>query len=338
MLICLVSCENDGAPRGMKLASDNSKVDYLFYIPEEWTVDEMSDFSRAHAESDAVSVSVFTFPLSEDIEISEWWSATYLPTLQKTLYSLSSLDSGKTGMVDGKFAVTFELTSEQEIKEGEDLLPLTYKHKITVTKNGGSMYVIWYNGTITDKVDFYTESIGALDGILAEFKFSPIVEGEDITPENDKNAPEGMKLASNKDIVLYSLYVPNSWIIDESSAMTLAHVSNENKSSVSVMQWNITDDSTTVDDWWKNYHRAELEKTFDSFTVIEEGTPCTVDGKDGKSYTYTVEIANKTYKYLVTSVIDKGSVHVITYTSTPELYEETLTVVKEQILASFKFN
>ena len=336
MLICLVSCENDGAPRGMKLASDNSKVDYLFYIPEEWTVDEMSDFSRAHAESDAVSVSVFTFPLSEDIEISEWWSATYLPTLQKTLYNLSSLDSGKTGMVDGKFAMTFELTSEQEIKEGEDLLPLTYKHKITVVKNGESMFVIWYNSTTTQNADFYTESLGALDKILAEFKFSPRTSGDKTEIENDKNAPEGMKLASNKDIVLYSLYVPNSWIIDESSAMTLAHVSNENKSSISVMQWNITKDSTTVDEWWTNYHKKELSQTFDSFTVTEEGTPITVDGKEGKSFTYTVEIANKTYKYFVVSVIDKGSVHVITYTSTPELYEETLTVIKEQILQNFK--
>ncbi len=336
MLVCFVSCDNDGAPKGMKLASDNSKVEYLFYIPEEWTIDEMSDFSRAHAQNDATSVSVFTFAVSEETEISTWWNDTYLPSLKSTLTNVNSLDSGKNTAVDKKFAISYELTSEQTSGEGENALTLTYKHKITVVKNGESMFVIWYNSTTTQNADFYTESLGALDKILTEFKFSPRTSGDKTEIENDKNAPEGMKLASNKDIVLYSLYVPNSWIIDESSAMTLAHVSNENKSSISVMQWNITKDSTTVDEWWTNYHKKELSQTFDSFTVTEEGTPITVDGKEGKSFTYTVEIANKTYKYFVVSVIDKGSVHVITYTSTPELYEETLTVIKEQILQNFK--
>ena len=147
-----------------------------------------------------------------------------------------------------------------------------------------------------------------------------------------------MKLASNKKVVLYSLYVPSEWVIAQSDAMTLAYVSEQNKSSVSVMQWNLTEDTKTIDLWWENYHKKELQNTFDSFSVLEEGVEWTVDGISAKCYTYTVTISGTTYKYLVTVVIDQGSLHAITYTSTEALYDETLPIVKDQILANMKFN
>lgn len=154
----------------------------------------------------------------------------------------------------------------------------------------------------------------------------------------DEGVPDGMKLASNTDIVLYSLFVPEDWIIDEQSAMTMAHVSDSNKSSVSVMQWNMSQDSTTVDEWWTNYHKKELSASFPSFTVLEEGTETIVDSRPAKSYTYTITFSETVYKYYVIGVLDQGSVHVITYTSTEELYEEALTVVKDEIVANFRFN
>lgn len=153
-------------------------------------------------------------------------------------------------------------------------------------------------------------------------------------------APAGMKLVSNKDIVAYSLFVPESWVIDEQSAMTMAHVSAENKSSVSVMQWNLTNDITSIDSWWESYHKKELTEAFDSFKIISEGEECVVDTKPAKSYTYTVEFSEFVYKYYVVAVINQGSIHVITYTSTDEggLYDATLPTVKDKIIASFKFN
>jgi ABC-type glycerol-3-phosphate transport system substrate-binding protein len=154
----------------------------------------------------------------------------------------------------------------------------------------------------------------------------------------EDGVPNGMKLASNKDIVSYSLFVPEDWIIDEQSAMTMAHVSSANKSSVSVMQWNLTEQTKTIDLWWSDYHKKELQNSFDTFTVLEEGIEGEIDGIASKSYTYTVTISGTTYKYYVTAVIDQGSIHLITYTSTEALYDETLSTVKDQILANMKFN
>ena len=164
----------------------------------------------------------------------------------------------------------------------------------------------------------------------------------------DDEAPDGMKLASNKDIVAYSLFVPEEWTIDEQSAMTVAHVSSADKSSVSVMQWNLTSSLKSIDDWW-TFHKQENTEAFPSLTVVEEGVEGIIDNRPSKSYTYTIEQTGlstdgkelKTvYKFYVTAVIDQGSIHIITYTSTDEmgLYDKNITTVKDKILPNFKFN
>lgn len=40
--------------------------------------------------------------------------------------------------------------------------------------------------------------------------------------ENETNAPAGMKLASNPEVVEYKLYVPSQWIVTSSTGMTMA--------------------------------------------------------------------------------------------------------------------
>lgn len=145
-----------------------------------------------------------------------------------------------------------------------------------------------------------------------------------------------MKLASNTDIVLYSLYVPEDWVVIDQSASTMAYVSEENKSSISVAQWNLTSEITSIDTWWNNFHKKENSESFPSFTILEEGKETTLDGREAKNYTYTVAFDGVTYKYNVTASIDQGSIHVITYTSTEELYDETLEVVQGLILPNFK--
>lgn len=156
--------------------------------------------------------------------------------------------------------------------------------------------------------------------------------------KDDGDVPDGMKLASNKDYVLYSLFVPEDWIVDESSATTVAHVSDADKSSVSVVQWNLTESTKDIDTWWSEYHKKELSETFPSFSVTEgeEGVETLVDSKAAKSYTYTVDMSGTTYKFYVTAVIDQGSIHIITYTSTLELYDTNIGTVKDDIIANFR--
>jgi hypothetical protein len=336
LLLTFVSCKDrQGAPAGMKLASNRSIVDYSLYVPEEWLVDEASVFTRAHSVADITSVSVYTFALTEDTDIASWWTGVYEPSIKVSLDNYALIEGEVKGAIDGVASLSYIVSSVSTDTLGE----VQYKHKITVVKSNSKMYVIWYCSAIGENTNYYDTNLSTLDKILDAFAFSeiePPKENEGV--KYDKNTPEGMKLASNKKVVLYSLYVPSDWTVAQSDAMTLAYVSEQNKSSVSVMQWNLTEQTKTIDLWWSDYHKKELQNSFDTFTVLEEGIEGEIDGIASKSYTYTVTISGTTYKYYVTAVIDQGSIHLITYTSTEALYDETLSTVKDQILANMKFN
>lgn len=157
------------------------------------------------------------------------------------------------------------------------------------------------------------------------------------TPDGGQAQIVKMKLASDPKIVSYLMYVPETWIIKDQSASTVAYVSEENRTSVSVAQWNLTSEYTSIDAWW-DLHKSENSKTMPNFTVIGEGVETSVDGMSAKSYTYTVTFSGGTYKYEVVACINQGSVHVFTYTSTEELFYENLHVFYDLILETFKFN
>lgn len=333
MALSLFSCaDDDGAPNGMKLASDRARVDYSLYIPDEWVIDEKSTFCRAHAQSETASVSVFDFICQPDITIDEWWNDIYAPQIAPTLKEYAFIDSVDGIVVNKSAATAYVFTSARD--EGA-----SYKHRVTITKNGAKMYVIWYTALVTKDTDYYLESISAYNDIVNTFKISEIVGTSALAPFEDENTPEGMMLISNPNIVLYSLYVPRTWIIDDQSAMTMAHVSSEDKSSVSVMQWNITRDLTTIDGWWNDFHKKEMSATFgERFKVTSEGTEASLGQREAKAYEYEIALNGMTYQFYVVAAMDQGSIHVFTYTSVFGKYEQGLSIVKEQILPNFKFN
>ena len=156
--------------------------------------------------------------------------------------------------------------------------------------------------------------------------------------DND-GAPSGMKLASNTDLVAYSLYVPESWVIDNSDTTTRAHVSSIDTSTVSVGDYGAFE---TIDAWWEVYKTAL--STVGGFEVLEEGVSEIVDGQGAKGYTYktiqpTLGQEEVAYKHYLVATLHDGTVYVILYTSYEgQLFDNNLTTVKDEIIANFKFN
>ena len=152
--------------------------------------------------------------------------------------------------------------------------------------------------------------------------------------------PDGMKYACDPDIVDYSLFVPESWIVDITTGTSLAHVSGADRSSVQVSQWNLTETISNYDKWWEEY-KKQIEKLGET-NYISNAVDTKMGGVDAKKYVYELTMFKGTddqvtYKYMVIATITRGSVYVFMYSSVGDYYEANMEDVNE-IKNNFKFN
>lgn len=155
--------------------------------------------------------------------------------------------------------------------------------------------------------------------------------------QSNGDAPAGMKLFSN-EYVEYTAYVPESWIMSEPTATPYAYVSSTDASSVSIVASDLTADQMelTLDELWDGYVEDFEANMPDMKYVGEHPIKTTLDNVKANQYVYTATVAGIEYKYQQTLCVEGGTIYIITYTSTPELYDENIANV-ENILKTFKF-
>lgn len=136
--------------------------------------------------------------------------------------------------------------------------------------------------------------------------------------KND-GVPDGMILASG-DAADYYMYIPEDWTVDLQTGATTAHVSSSDRSNVGACSWLLEYTDDTVDTW----HERQLEDLTAGFSDYNEEsvTETEIDGVYAKEYVFTARLANEERKYRQTAAVKGGSVYVITYSTTPELFEE----------------
>ena len=149
------------------------------------------------------------------------------------------------------------------------------------------------------------------------------------------DAPSGMKLASG-NAASYSLYIPESWKVDVQAGYTAAHVSDEDKTNVSVTVYDLEHTNSTVDDWWE-VNSADFAVVCTDYKEITIGSDTVLDGVNAKEYVYSAKLGSAEYTYhQVAAVNEGGTVYVITYTCTPDKYESHLETFNK-ITSEFKF-
>lgn len=151
--------------------------------------------------------------------------------------------------------------------------------------------------------------------------------------KQDPDVPAGMQLASSEDAD-YLFYVPQGWRVDKSSLYTAAYFSSGDATSISVTAFgmNMTDDS--VSSWWESY-KEQFAEIYDTMEVTaEEETE--LDGMDGMKYTFDATLNEKEYQYIIAAVLRENYIYYITYTSTPEYYEDHLEEL-DLVLEHFAF-
>ena len=346
--VFITSCGADMAPDGkpipdgMKLASDMSRVNYAMFVPEDWLIDLQTNVTMAHVNpGDLTSVQMTSCKLSSDITDLDTWWAQYKQELESA-GSVEIVKENEKAVIDGVAAkkVTYKITLTVEfIENGENKVSeKTYKCIVVGVIKNDCIYELLYNSvedlTAEDGGPFST-NMEAFEEILKNIRLTDKLYPSDKEEIKDENSPSGMKLASNTDIVDYSLYIPDSWIIDNQTGNTLAHVSDSDKSSIQVGQWNFTKNLKDFDTWWVEY-KKQLERV-STVVEISELTDTTVNGVAAKKAEYIIKVGSNEYKCLVNAIVRKNSVYVILYTSTLDGYDANTDDVKA-IIDNFKFN
>lgn len=174
--------------------------------------------------------------------------------------------------------------------------------------------------------------------------------------KQDPNAPDGYKTASN-DNVDYTLFVPEDWVVDtdEKDIVISARVSEQDRSNITMMSYDVTDDyiGKTDDEgneispvtlYWADY-TDELAKTFDNddegnstFKLETDGSNShfmgkDADGKDVPAYTYvyTGKIGGVELKFMQVISYDKtmGTFYFLTFTAPADRYDAHIETVEE---------
>ncbi len=150
---------------------------------------------------------------------------------------------------------------------------------------------------------------------------------------NESSAPKGMKLASGENVDYY-MYVPESWRVDKSDLYTAAYFSSGDATSISATAYGVGSEEKTAKDWWKGFEK-EIKGVYSEVSEAKESA-AKLDGVKGTEFTFSAKLADKEYKFIVTAVIKDYYVYYITYTSTPDYYEDHLEEL-EQVIDSFEF-
>ena len=159
-----------------------------------------------------------------------------------------------------------------------------------------------------------------------------------ISCKKEITAPEGYKLASNLEHVDYMMFVPSDWEIKDSGTMTSAYVSENDKTSVSVIQRNkLQNEEASIQWWYDNYYISELKKSIDESKIVEKKTEdFELDGVQAKKFYLDVEMGGEVYSYIVVGAYTNASYYCITYTSKGGLFDKNLEAFNG-ILNEFRF-
>lgn len=329
-LVSLVSCrggdDEEQVPDKMQCASREGDL-FRLYVPSSWNLLQEAGQSGAYfSMTDKVTVTVHAYDNPDTLSADRYTKEVYLPSVEAGLgCQLQTEDGTPVGGTLGGVAATVVSYSAAW---GENKI---FVSDILAAWEG-KIYVLSYRTgeeTRDTYADIYAE-------IVKNFVFSdkPYPAKDPVnTVDPDAEAPEGMQLASNDDVA-YRFYVPAQWTLDRRLPTSSAYVSESDRSNVSVTVYMPDSDHMTAEEYF-DMVQTELKNTLQevSDASVEETE---LDGRPARIYTYRANVGGDTYCFVQTVAAYRGMVYTITYTATPEHYEEHLAEYRA-ILSAFDF-
>ncbi len=150
--------------------------------------------------------------------------------------------------------------------------------------------------------------------------------------------PEGMKLLDN-GAADYLFYYPEAWTADRNDGMVSAYVSDKDSSNVSVTTFATSAEVNSVDSYLAmggTTYFDHMRDAFPDLEIITDGEELTLGGVPARQYIFTATVAGDTYKYRQVISYAGGYIYMLTYTSTPDVFD-THTDEVNKIISEFRF-
>lgn len=308
-LLTLSSCSNKSdVPEGMQLVYGNDSTGYRFYAPEEWTVSNLDNIKSAYVSKlDITSVSFAEIdPLPSDIGIDEkeYFFGSYFNDCLTEFPEAMNLEL----MVNGE-----ETVFGKEGEKADKALKYVYSYEYSEHKfgfmqilmvKGDRFFIFTYTSLLEEKSDGVTYYDHYLEekviSVIDNFRFTEITEDKSELTEYEKDA-DGYSLISDASLAGFSLYVPEGFACDYSSATVSA--THADGSNINMSEATMTGNNMTVSDYWK-IRKAELSAIVGEITEIKVNEPTSIgDSNYAFSFEYTfVYNGEKYHVYQVLAV------------------------------------
>lgn len=214
---------------------------------------------------------------------------------------------------------------------------LEYRGMAVLAEFDDEILVLTYHA----RADVYDTYLSAMEAAVTNFRWlaTPYVPAEPVyTVDENADAPEGMKLASNDDVA-YRFYIPNTWECDTKLPTSAAYDPSD-RSNVTVTVYMPEEDSLTAEEYW-NMCLADLQGEHEEEAIIRQmevisDTVGELDGRPAHTYVYRGCVAGKTYRFSQTIAAYRGMVYTLTYTALDENFDLHTDDVA-QMIAQFDF-
>lgn len=321
--LALTSCgKDDGAPEGMQLVRGGADVGYNFWGPEEWIIANVGDISCTYASKIDLSSMTFTETAMPEGTVEEYFESEKIKFPYEITVSTAAEDClfGNAAGLAKKYVYSY-----------------TYKDfsytcmQIFVT-HASSFYIFTYtasNNTRTGGQSYYEFYLDKVTASIDAFEFTAKTEDEYI--EDYKRDESGYILVSNKTLCGFTMYVPDSYKVDYSSAMV--SVSHSDGTNITMSQATYT--GVTNADYW-NARKESISAFADKVTDPESGATVTtlkeieiekrIDLPDTRwalvyEYTYALDgVDYHVYQVLIVASATDG--YVFTYIASEENYQK----------------
>lgn len=323
IIMTLAGCSgNNGIPEGMQPVRQDEGLGYYMYAPEEWTVVNLPDISKAYAsrvDLSSVSYTEIEPPLSSAVEYFKD-SLSEFPDGYDDLKVTTMGEEEDFGNADKAYKFIYEFTYlEHKFKVMQILASYDGRFGIFTYTS--------YNENISSdektQFDYYYDKVRS---VMDNFKYTEL--GKVSADEFDIVDSDGYKLTSDKKLCGFELYAPLDYTVNYSSG--IVSISAADGSTVTLSRATAT--GVRIGEYFDT-RIEELENIVTDIEIAEREIKGVKFGelqeKDVIAYEYTYKFNGKCYRVYQIFGVTRMRGYVFTYTATENNYGEHLEEVKK---------